>query len=200
MEQHSATEQHAGGQRPRVVFVCTGNVCRSPVAELVFEDRWGPQSPWRPQSAGMAAEVGAPIDPQMASLLATDGIDAGRFAARQLDDSLVVPAALILTMTREQRSVVATRFPAAARRTFTLVEFARLAVHCPNLNGSDATQRLGDLRDWAMVHRGPLAVLAPERHPDIDDPLGQSPAAYRTAYERICDALDAILRSVALVP
>jgi protein-tyrosine phosphatase len=68
----------------RVLVVCTGNVCRSPAAELLLRDRLG-AADVDVASAGVHALVGQPVDPPVAELLVERGVAPGGFRARQLD-------------------------------------------------------------------------------------------------------------------
>jgi protein-tyrosine phosphatase len=111
---------------PLVLFVCTGNICRSPAAELLLRAGLGDGAGIETASAGVAALVGEPVAEPMARLLGDAGVDPGGFTARQFDPALARSAALVLTMTTEQRTTVVSRAPAAVRRTFTVREFVGL--------------------------------------------------------------------------
>jgi protein-tyrosine phosphatase len=79
-------------------------------------------------SAGLGALVGEPIDRSSAAVLAELGLDPSRHRARQFDPALAEQADLVLTAERAHRDAVIAAVPAAYRHTFTLKEFARLAV------------------------------------------------------------------------
>src|SRR3954467_2493207 len=115
-----------------VLFVCTGNICRSPTAERMLRhalaERLGDDAAlFDVSSAGTGALVDYPIQEHAAALMAEQGVDVAGFAARQLDTGLLEGADLLLGMTREHRAAAATEAPSAIRRLFTLREFARLA-------------------------------------------------------------------------
>lgn len=83
----------------RVLFVCTGNVCRSPMARELFdalaEDRGlGVRS----ESAGVAALSGEPMAPNAVAVLEESGIRDRGHRARQVEESVVREADLVLTM------------------------------------------------------------------------------------------------------
>ncbi len=111
-----------------VLFVCTGNICRSPTAERVtraFAVKHG-LSRLTASSAGTRAVVGYGMEPTAAEVLRTLGGDPKGFRARQLSPANVDDADLILTMTTRHRDKVLAASPRAMRRTFTLLEAGRL--------------------------------------------------------------------------
>jgi protein-tyrosine phosphatase len=112
-----------------VLYVCTGNVCRSPMAELLFRSWMSPGRDVTISSAGMQALVGHGIDRSSASALGQLGIDPSHHRARQFETWMARDADLVLTAERSHRDQVMTDLPAAFRRTFTMKEFARLARH-----------------------------------------------------------------------
>jgi protein-tyrosine phosphatase len=114
----------AGGTR--VLFVCTGNVCRSPAGELLLASGLLGTGV-TVASAGTRALAGEPVHPPMARLLARAGLDPSPFAARQLQAADVRSADLVLVMAREHRTAVATTFPAAVRRVLLLTDAAAAA-------------------------------------------------------------------------
>ena len=89
--------------RFRVLFVCIGNVCRSPVGERLLASRL-PRDRFEVASAGVGAMVGYAMSKYAAEELRSYGGDPTGFAARQLTTDMVEQADLILTATRELRS------------------------------------------------------------------------------------------------
>jgi protein-tyrosine-phosphatase len=112
---------------PTIVFVCTANICRSPVAEALFAD-WLRQEAipgeWRVESAGTWAESGAPAASYSRELLEQDGLDLAAHRARRIERELVESADLILCMTRSQREALRAEFPERARHIQLLSEMA----------------------------------------------------------------------------
>ncbi|WP_310962254.1 arsenate reductase/protein-tyrosine-phosphatase family protein [Nocardioides terrisoli] len=122
--------------RFRVLFVCIGNVCRSPLGERLMQLRL-PAEGFEVASAGVNALEGAPMSPESAAELAARGGRADGFVARRLTEQMLRDADLVLTATLEIRSRVLSEVPSALRRTFTVREFAALLeeVDDPDLNG-----------------------------------------------------------------
>lgn len=176
----------------RILTVCTGNICRSPVAERLLQAGLGDAV--AVGSAGVRAMVGDPIHPGMVGHLQQSGISADHFAARQVAPADVRGADLVLALTRAHRAQLVQQAPAALRRSFTLLEFARL-VASPDLPGVPAGPvgvRLRALVPLAARHRAPAPLADAD---DVPDPYGRGAAEYEQAYALIRDAVDTIVRA-----
>jgi protein-tyrosine phosphatase len=138
--------------------------------------------------------VGDPVAPHMADLL--DRSLPG-FSARQVTPRMIGEADLVLGMTREHRAALVTLSPASVRRTFTLREFAELAVlaHKNGLLPPDGSpgRRLASAAEAAPRFRGQRTVSLED---DVEDPYGRDLPAYARAMEQIAESLGAILRVV----
>lgn len=110
-----------------VLFVCTGNICRSPVGEQLLRARTtGITDLLTIQSAGTHARHGEPMTEQAAALSRLYGGDPSRHGASAITVPKLRRADLVLTMTRDHRAEVVSEVPRASRKTFTLREFTRL--------------------------------------------------------------------------
>jgi protein-tyrosine-phosphatase len=94
-----------------VLFVCTGNVCRSPMAEYLLRHRLGPDSGWTIRSAGISATDGMRASLAAFKALREFGIDMSDHTSRALTRTLVNEAELIVVMTSEHRDEIRRRFP-----------------------------------------------------------------------------------------
>ncbi|WP_460356886.1 arsenate reductase/protein-tyrosine-phosphatase family protein [Mycobacterium sp. ZZG] len=169
-----------------VLFVCTGNICRSPTAERLAE-AYAEESRLQDfvaSSAGTRAMVGYPIHEAAATVLRDLGGDASGFAARQLTAKVIQPAGLILTMTREHRDRVLEIAPSKLKRTYTLCEAARLRTEC----GAATLEDLPALRSYLIADEGL----------DIEDPIGKAASVFETVGQQIADLLQPIVEMCRL--
>ena len=115
-----------------VLFVCLGNICRSPMAAVLLTDRLKalPVVPTI-ESAGIAALVNAPADPLALALMKEKGLDLSAHRARQLDTTLASAFDLILVMDERQQRAVEQLFPAARGRVHRLGRFGDFDIPDP---------------------------------------------------------------------
>lgn len=182
----------------RILTVCTGNICRSPQAEQLLRLGLAGISGVEVASAGTGALVGHPQTPQSAAIAAAYGVtDASAHVARQLDESMVREADLILGLAREHRRAVAELVPAAVRKTFTLREFAQLAASVTDADLDDSQSPLdGDgldakLRAAVVAAASLRGVVPPFENPDdadVIDPYRQSDEVYRASADQLAPA------------
>jgi protein-tyrosine phosphatase len=113
----------------RVLFVCMGNICRSPTAEGVFRRLAAERAPDLPleiDSAGTHGyHVGEPPDPRAVTAAALRGVDLRRLRARQVEDADFARFDLIVAMDRLNRETLRDRCPVEYRERIRLfMEFA----------------------------------------------------------------------------
>lgn len=177
-----------------ILVVCTGNICRSSTAEILLSRGLQAESV-RIRSAGTRASVGQSIPGRLAAMLTEEGFDPSGAAASQLTAETIEHSDLVLTMTREQRSAVVRLVPSAVHRTFTLLEFTRLARW--RLDGGDgtanglATAKLAEVMAAARASRGLLPAVG--KADDIPDPRRNSRRAYRLMIQQIETPVEMLL-------
>lgn len=147
---------------PRVLFVCTGNLYRSPLAERLLAARL-PAA--RVGSAGTHAFPRPGMAPETRHVLEERGGDGAGFASQALTPGLVAGADLVLGMERAHREAVVRLGPGALHRAFTLREFLRLAV------GTAPDAPPATVIAEAAAHRG-LAPPVPVAEDEVEDPYG----------------------------
>src|SRR3989441_5106690 len=106
-----------------ILFVCTGNVCRSPMAEGLFRHAVKGRNDFRVLSAGVGAVEGQPPSEHAVQALRELGIDISKQRSRMLTGELVQQADYIFGMTHSHVDAVALLYPHAAEKTFMLREF-----------------------------------------------------------------------------
>jgi protein-tyrosine phosphatase len=185
-----------------VLVICTGNICRSPMAEgflrSVLQRRFGADAP-TVGSAGTQGWEGSGAQPESVVAAAEREVDIADHVARRLTPAMIEGAELVLAMAGEHRDAVTHAVPAAAARTFTLKELVRLAQTLPAA-GPSAT--LGDRVAEAEALRSGGFDGNP-RDEDVADPLGQTQDTYRAiAWEldELIHRLDAALFGPVAAP
>ena len=184
-----------------MLFVCTGNVCRSPYFERVLAAQVGARVDVA--SAGTGALLIGRMASGAESLLRARGIDPGGFAPRQLTAEMVRAADLVLTATRLHRRLVVEEAPAAAGTVFALGDFAHLLVATggdgagPGIRGEmpglPALVRAAAARQagpqWRSRRRADAEI-------DVVDPFRQGPEVFDRMAAQADPSLGAVARAV----
>lgn len=186
-----------------VLTVCTGNICRSPLAAEVLRARLAPIDAVV-TSAGTAGLRHAPMTSEAQLIAVQYGVTAdaaGSHRSRYLLEQHLVSPDLILTMTRDHRRHVAELAPSRLRSTFTVREFARLAAE---VSDHELRAAVDSAPDASRRVRAAAAVVASRRgrgilpaHPDDDDvidPFRRSWETYERSAAQLVPALDDVLR------
>lgn len=185
-----------------VLLVCTGNICRSALAERLgrayLDEAMGDDAgAVRLVSAGTQAVVGSAMHPDSALVLQGFGAEPADFTARQLTETHVREADMVLTMTRGHRQAVLNESPRALARTFTLLEAADLLERlgeAPELSGDDFVERARSLvKALAGARSGRQAGDAD----DVADPIGRAVEAHQEAGDAIAAGLLPLLGRLA---
>ncbi len=188
-----------------MLLVCTGNICRSALAERLgrayLDEILGEDAGTvHLSSAGVQAVVGSAMHPDSALVLQGLGGDPAGFTARQLVDDMAIDADLTLTMTRRHRRDVLRGAPRALARTFTLREAAGLLelVGDGDVSGDGLAERARSLVKELAAARSRRQSSADD---DIHDPIGQPAEMHGDVGDAVATALIPVLsRIVALRP
>ncbi|MEM6688584.1 MAG: L-threonylcarbamoyladenylate synthase [Planctomycetota bacterium] len=109
--------------KPLIALVCTGNTCRSPMAEVILkelvEKKFGGNR-IEVLSAGVAAGSGMRASPQAVQVAQENGLDLTDHASRPLDDGIMNSADIILTMTSHHRAAILAAWPSMHESVHTL--------------------------------------------------------------------------------
>ncbi len=107
-----------------VLFVCTGNTCRSPMAEGLFRNAVEGRRDFEVSSAGIAASKGTPCNPETAALLKKRGVTLDGFGSRQVSETLLSKATHVFAMTLGHLQALEAGFPDHADKFYLVCEFA----------------------------------------------------------------------------
>lgn len=98
-------------QRKNILFVCTGNTCRSPMAEGLFRKLSAGHPEWRSGSAGTAAWTGQEASPETLHVLESNGIDLSCHESRPVTNALMEQATHVYAMTESHLAALLANFP-----------------------------------------------------------------------------------------
>ncbi len=150
----------------KIMFVCTGNTCRSPMAEGLFieiiRSKGMRSENFTVVSAGLMTIDGLKASEYSVKVLLDKGIDISGHLSKRLTVDMVKEADLILTMTLAHKTAVIQMSELANKKTFTLKEYA----YCE------------------------------DNHSDIGDPFGMDIDAYKECAEEILTALETTVKKI----
>lgn len=188
-----------------ILTVCTGNICRSPMGEVLLRARLAPLGV-RVHSGGTHALVGHEMTDQaqqLAVALGSTQADAAAHRARYLVEPMLRESDLILAMAREHRSHSVQMVPAVLKRTFTVREFARLSAGLTDADARQAADAAGDdpgarlqAVARAVAEQRGLAVRAAAEDDDVIDPYRRSQRTYELSASQLTPAIDEVERIV----
>lgn len=170
-----------------LLTVCTGNICRSPLAEELFRMGLSRVQNLQVESAGLHALSGQPMDEIAAQQLVKFGGKPEGLIGQQFTESHAKSADLILTMTLDQRNELVRKYPRATRRTFSLGELALILGQLQN------PMTLVDIVKYAGPNRSKSGVTLAH---DIVDPYRQSIQVHQDVAHSIAVLVDSISSNV----
>lgn len=191
-----------------VLHVCTGNICRSPMAERILRsqvrDELGPVADEWLHSHGAGTDSwheGEPMNSPAARELRSRGIDPDGFRARTLRPEQLSHSDLVLTATYGHRTAVVEMMPDMAPKTFVLGEFARLAstVDSAALPPFAPSIEAFVTRARALVEAADSIRAGAEPLPsdDLDDPWSRGAVFFSKTADQIADSLAPLVAVLA---
>lgn len=194
----------------RILTVCTGNVCRSPLAAQLLRERLPAAFAGHDvalieiASAGTIALEGDRMDPLAVAEAERLGVaDPAEHRARHLMPHHVERADLVIGMAREHRSAAVRMLPRAHHRAFTLIELTRTLEAVAD---GRAPVPIGSLAELGVAEFLRAAVKAAEvrglqpmhqRHGlDIEDPYRRRPAVHRRSADAVADHVDRLVAAL----
>ncbi|MBI3292403.1 MAG: low molecular weight protein arginine phosphatase [Elusimicrobia bacterium] len=157
-----------------LLFVCTGNTCRSPMAEYLFKKmlREAHREDVQVRSCGVAASPLMQIPDPVVRLMKAEGVDISRHRSQPLTVEEVHRADVILAMDQSHRAVIEALYPEAQSKTFLLKTYVQAA----GVEGREGPST--SLRAGSGLEGG-----------DICDPIGQTDDGYRACLKEITTCL-----------
>lgn len=123
-----------------VLFICTGNTCRSPMAEGLFRLATAGRKDFTVSSAGVAAAKGSPASHETQHLLGKRGASLADFKSRRVSEALLKTASHVFVMTTGHLAALEGLFPQYADKFFLIREFAGMT---DKRNGTDVPDPIG---------------------------------------------------------
>lgn len=140
-----------------ILFVCTGNTCRSPLAEGLFRAAVAGRDDFEVASAGLTAYPGSPMSPESEALLRERGIEMNDFASQPVSPELIERATHVFAMTKAHLEALTEMFPEDEDKLFLVCEFSDIPgvgiagdVPDPIGAGPDAYVRTAETFDRAI--------------------------------------------------
>lgn len=194
----------------RILFVCLGNTCRSPMAAALGRAYLAGRGVAGVEiaSAGEAAFTGDPAPREAQQALEGYGLSLADHRAQLLTEEMVAVADLVLVMSLAQRDRLRRRWPQYAGKIFALKEYAAGAdVEAERARGLELAARVAAMEreetaGQAQEGRPPAAaqevqelaqVSARLKSYDVTDPLGGGEEAYRRCAKELAEAVTAAL-------
>jgi protein-tyrosine phosphatase len=111
-----------------ILTLCIGNICRSPLAQVLLARELPTHHVW---SAGLDALVGAPADPTSVLIAKDRGMDLSAHRAQQVTSVMCLQAELILVMEQVHKAQIEQMYPSVRGKVFRLGEFGRFDIADP---------------------------------------------------------------------
>lgn len=188
-----------------IMTVCSGNICRSPLAEGLLRAGLAAIPTIEFSSVGAIARDGEPVTDEILGIGRANGVDLSQHHARYMTERLVGGADLLFAMARSHRRAIVELVPRKVAVTFTLREFARLAAQISDEEIVAVAGRFDTTRDKlrAMVtltgsRRGQSEAPASPDDDDVIDPYRRDDDTYTLSASQIIPAVDQVVHTLSL--
>ena len=115
-------------RRPHLLFICTANLCRSPMAEAICRSMLGSRA-WEISSAGFFADHPLPPVPEVLALLKLRGLDSDHLSSKRVEKPLIRRATGIFAMTELHLTTLRRQFPKAAENAHLVTAFSTIPAY-----------------------------------------------------------------------
>lgn len=185
----------------QILTVCTGNICRSPLAKQVFELEFSGVDIFEVDSAGVQAMENVPMPEFSLKIAREQGVEApDDHRGKQVSEELIHKSDLILAMDRGHRKSLVQLSPRATRKVFTVLDFARLIKATADsdlqeelkLAGDSPVEKLHAAVEAARLSRSDLSPLDNSADEDVVDPYGKNQSDYEASAEQLLPAVHTI--------
>lgn len=167
-----------------ILVLCTGNVCRSPMAEALLRRRLADRGVVATvRSAGLVTS-GRPATEEVIELMRDRQLDVADHLSRMVETDMIATADLVLGMSREHVREVTLLVPGSFARAFTLKELVRRGEH---VGPRPAGMGLAEWLDLVGEGRVPEMLLGQSDEDDITDPIGRRFKVYKQVAAEIDD-------------
>ncbi len=164
-----------------ILFVCTANICRSPMAQALLQVRAGSHAPEVAVASAGLLEAGQPAAPGTLRVLEQIRIDGRSHLSRTVNAELLRRADLVLGMERRHVQEATLLVPEAFPRTFTLKELVRRG----NAMGPRHQETLQQWLARASAGRSTRDLLGANPDDDIADPYGGDEHEYERTFREL---------------
>lgn len=181
-----------------ILFVCEGNVCRSPLAAGLLRQALGSTSGVTIESAGIHALVGRGVDQGTATIAEKFGLDLAAHRSRQVTPDLLTKSSLVLTATREVRRAVVELHPETVQCAFTVRQLGRILSGASEISLPERApeeMKVASVCALALRERSSAVALHAQLD-DVVDPHRRSLGVHLTAAKQMLPAVSVL--SVAL--
>lgn len=152
---------------PLILFVCTGNICRSPMAAALlaaFAEKQAHEAQFLVESAGTWGVDGQPASSNSQLVMTRQGLTLEGHRARTITPELADAATLIIVMTRDHKYALSAEFPAARPKIHLMSELVNLEY--------DITDPYGGPLEGYELCANDLAALIERGYPRLQEWLG----------------------------